>query len=507
MANDQDVTWESIHCHADNVSRKQGHSAVAAAAYNTRARLTDKRTRKIHRYTRKKTDIICSGLLAIKGAPAWATNRADFWNRVEAQENRKDARVAKTIEVSIPRDVPQKLWQNLIEEFTAPFVAKGLVVDYAIHDDGSGHNPHCHILLPTRPLSEDGFADYKLAELNAKSFLYDIREAWANVCNKFLKANGSSIRLDHRSHKARGLTQPPTRHRGKQSRAQEPHFLHKEQPNMAKRPTYYDKKDFPNLTNRDDWPPQFQTPSPDMTDEERQELADYWERKLQEQKHTQTQENDGIWGENKQQAADIQEILEIKARSLPITHDEQALLNDVREHQPEEVAEVEHQIIRHRMNKLQQEQDLPNPDHVEEQYHQAMQKQRDRLLGYTPKEQQRIVEARQHSETAVNRVRDEILAERVEDHHKRLDDLPREEQWAHLGRLARAEELKLSASQKEQLREAAEIARYENNKGIYNMAREHILKNEIELLKSQDEQLQKQELERQYDEQEKTWQR
>lgn len=205
MSDESHVTWESIHCHADNVSRKQGHSAVAAAAYNTRSKLVDQRTGKPHRYTRKKSDIVFSAILAHDGAPDWITNRNTFWNRVEAAENRRDARVAKTIEAALPREVPQELWQSLIDEFVAPFVVKGLVVDYAIHDGGTGHNPHCHILLPTRPLDGDGFASSKLTKLNSKRFLYDIREAWANVCNKFLKKSGSGTRLDHRSLKARGL--------------------------------------------------------------------------------------------------------------------------------------------------------------------------------------------------------------------------------------------------------------------------------------------------------------
>ncbi len=403
---------------------------MAAAAYNTRARLKDQLTGKTHRYTRKQSDIVLSGILAREGAPAWATDREAFWNRVEAAENRKDARVAKTIEVALPRGVAKAHWQSLIEEFVAPYVAKGLVVDYSIHDNGTGHNPHCHILLPTRPLSGDGFTSHKLTELNAKRFIYDVREAWATVCNKFLKAAGSSVRLDHRSLKARGIARPPTRHRGKQPRIQEPQpqVLRQEQSDMAKRPTFYDKRDYPLLTEREDWPPQFRTPSQDMSEEERAELAEYWQKQDQDRDHQQDAEHEQVWGEpaenDHQQQLDEQEILERKARSLPMSREEQMWLDDVQRDEPEKLELTEQQIIQERVSEIKAQEQKIDPADLDAQYHETMQKQRDRVLNYTASERQRIAEARLHSDAAENRVRDEILQERIDAHHHRLEQMP-----------------------------------------------------------------------------------
>ncbi|WP_316859757.1 hypothetical protein [uncultured Cohaesibacter sp.] len=67
----------------------------------------------------------------------------------------------------------------------------------------------------------------------------------------------------------------------------------------------------------------------------------------------------------------------------------------------------------------------------------------------------------------------------------------------------------MTDSERHQLEQAAEVARYENDQSIYNLAREQIHKDKIEQLKLQDEQLRKAELERQYREreQEDIWDR
>jgi hypothetical protein len=71
------------------IGRRQGRSAVAAAAYRSGERLYNERQDKTHAYTRKQR-ALHSEVLAPAGAPDWARNREALWNGVEGAEKRKD---------------------------------------------------------------------------------------------------------------------------------------------------------------------------------------------------------------------------------------------------------------------------------------------------------------------------------------------------------------------------------------------------------------------------------
>ena len=84
--------------------RSGGHSATHAAAYRSGERLTDARTGRTFDYGRKQ-GIIHTEILVPKDAPVWASDRAQLWNTVELTEKRKDAQLAREIELSLPPDV------------------------------------------------------------------------------------------------------------------------------------------------------------------------------------------------------------------------------------------------------------------------------------------------------------------------------------------------------------------------------------------------------------------
>lgn len=202
--------------------RSAGRSAVAAAAYRSASRLTDHRIGETFDYTKKKAED--SFIIAPANAPAWAYDREDLWNRVEAAERRKDAVVAREVLITIPRDIPEEDRRAFIEEAVAPYVAAGAVVDVAYHCppavDG-GEQPHFHVMLATRCLDESqpsGFAKTRNATLTAMfesggrhgggergAALTAERERIARSMNGFLARAGSTRRADHRSNAARGL--------------------------------------------------------------------------------------------------------------------------------------------------------------------------------------------------------------------------------------------------------------------------------------------------------------
>ncbi|MCA6601170.1 MAG: Ti-type conjugative transfer relaxase TraA [Pseudanabaena sp. M57BS1SP1A06MG] len=193
------------------ISRSQGRSATACAAYRSGERLYDERYVKTHDYT-KKQDIGHVEILLPKDAPAWMSDRQTLWNAVEACEKRKDAQLAREFNFSLPRELT--LEQNILlaKEFVkTQFVDKGMVADLSVHNDKtpSGElQPHAHVMLTLREVTPDGFGQ-KIREWNAKENLLLWREAWAEVANQHLFLQGHDQRIDHRSLKEQGIELEP----------------------------------------------------------------------------------------------------------------------------------------------------------------------------------------------------------------------------------------------------------------------------------------------------------
>lgn len=275
----------NVHCHVDNVSRKGGKTGarvvVVTAAYVSGQRLWSEIEQRMVTFDMRE-DVVFSEVLLPDGAPGWAADREALWNRVDLSAKRKDARLAKTVVAAIARDLPAAMRPDLLRAFAAPFVAIGCIADIAIHEDGTDHNPHVHILLTTRRLTADGFGD-KLTALEQRSFVKSVRQRWADLTNEYLKQAGSALRVDHRSYKARGIEAVPTVHRGPnelERREKREHARRaREEQDMAK-PTFSEQREYPLLAARETWPPEPEA-SPEMTVPERDEHHRYWEdRKL-----------------------------------------------------------------------------------------------------------------------------------------------------------------------------------------------------------------------------------
>ncbi|MBO6674099.1 MAG: MobA/MobL family protein [Rhizobiales bacterium] len=206
----------NLHCHVKNITRrgKDGRlrSVVAKAAYNSGEALPIERE---DRTTTLPTrhDVVYTAVITPKGAPAWARERAQLWNAVEANVKRKDGRLAKEVVVAITRGIPPEQWPELAADYVQPWLDEGQIADVAIHEDGSLHNPHLHVLLTVHALQPNGFGR-KLPTVNQKAFVKTARTHWADLTNAYLKANGLSVRVDARSYKARGIAAQPTQHRG-----------------------------------------------------------------------------------------------------------------------------------------------------------------------------------------------------------------------------------------------------------------------------------------------------
>jgi Ti-type conjugative transfer relaxase TraA len=197
------------HLSAKIVSRTSGRSVVAAAAYRAAQSLEEEASGITHNYTRKE-GVEHNEILAPVGAPDWVFDRAALWNAVEAVEKRKDAQLAREIEVGLPIELDDEQQVALLREYVKrEFVSRGMVADFSIHRDDP-NNPHAHILLTMRRVSEKGFGG-KERSWNDRARLMDWRRGWEEVTNEHLAHAGLAVRIDHRSLKAQGLSLEPGR--------------------------------------------------------------------------------------------------------------------------------------------------------------------------------------------------------------------------------------------------------------------------------------------------------
>ncbi|MGH8226502.1 MAG: Ti-type conjugative transfer relaxase TraA [Steroidobacteraceae bacterium] len=197
------------HLSAKIVSRARGHSAVAAAAYRAGESLLEDSTGITFDYTRKD-GVEHREILAPEGASDWVHDRIKLWNAVEASEKRRDAQLAREIEIGLPVELDPNQQLALLRDYVQQqFVSQGMVADLAIHRDNP-ENPHAHVLLTTRTLTAEGFGAKERA-WNSRAKLREWRAAWAEAANLHLARAGLAIRIDHRTLQAQGLAFEPGR--------------------------------------------------------------------------------------------------------------------------------------------------------------------------------------------------------------------------------------------------------------------------------------------------------
>ena len=138
------------HCSIKSISRGQGHSVTAAAAYRAGIRIEDNTTGLIHDYTRKK-GVVSVDMLAPADAPTWAADPSMLWNAAEVAETRKNARVGREMIVALPhemsdtqrRELAIGIGQMLVDRYKVP-------TQIALHSpdkEGDQRNYHAHILF------------------------------------------------------------------------------------------------------------------------------------------------------------------------------------------------------------------------------------------------------------------------------------------------------------------------------------------------------------------------
>jgi len=201
------------HFSEKNISRGDGRSAVACAAYRSGEKLIDHTYEKTQDYT-KKEGVEYSRIYAPSHTDPKLLDRETLWNQVEMAERNKNgalklnARLAKEYEVALPHELTTEQRQALLDDFCGKFVDKRkVIVDasiHAAHDDNL--NYHAHIMFTTRTVNESGLIGKKDRDFNdfGPQILKEWRATFAEVTNAHLEKAGHDARVDHRSYKDQG---------------------------------------------------------------------------------------------------------------------------------------------------------------------------------------------------------------------------------------------------------------------------------------------------------------
>ncbi|MBW9051531.1 Ti-type conjugative transfer relaxase TraA [Rhizobium mesosinicum] len=229
------------------VARGSGRSALHLAAYCHRTRMEFDREARTVDYSRKK-DLLHEEFAIPPDAPQWlrsmiagrsASGASEaFWNDVESSSKRANGQLAKEITIGLPIELSAAQNIALMRDFVATYVtSRGMVADWVYHN--APGNPHVHLMITLRPLTEDGFGpilvpvlgdDGQPLRYGAGKIVYQrwaggieefntFRDGWFAEQNRHLALAGLDLRVDGRSFETQGIELVPTIHLGVRTKA------------------------------------------------------------------------------------------------------------------------------------------------------------------------------------------------------------------------------------------------------------------------------------------------
>ena len=193
-----------FYFNAQAISRSSGKNACRAAAYNSRSEIIDCKAGKSYDYS-NRTDLAYSQVMTptIDGRTL-EIDRSELWNLVEAGEKRPDAQLARSLVLALPTEIDHQAKWLLTQKFVRDnFTSQGMIADVNVHDIDS-HNPHVHILLTMRDISEitpsgEIVFGLKNRAWNHKKLLELQKQNWANSVNQYLELAQVPDRIDYRT--------------------------------------------------------------------------------------------------------------------------------------------------------------------------------------------------------------------------------------------------------------------------------------------------------------------
>lgn len=212
------------HFSVKAISRADGRSVVACAAYRSGQKLVCDYYGKEQDYT-KKTGVEFTNIYAPENTKEKLLDRQNLWNAVEKVERKKNALLAREFEIAFPSELNAQQRKKMLDELCQNLVKKhGVIVDAAIHaphkDGGSDErNYHAHIMFTTRAIDPHtgDFSAKKYRDFSRDSGTKTVchwRESFADLTNDHLEKAGFAVRVDHRSYKDQKNGLEATAHEG-----------------------------------------------------------------------------------------------------------------------------------------------------------------------------------------------------------------------------------------------------------------------------------------------------
>ena len=198
------------------IQRSKGHSSLGRYSYQAGKKIIqyDANGKKIatHNHIDKNDEVVLSNVMMPSDAPARFSDPEIALNELERAENRRDAQLGRSFDISIPRELPEHLHAEFLEYQMSDFVSdKNLFCAYSIHkvpsllEEGKlfsdlklnqgewfeqEHNVHGHMFLSIRPMEGDGWASKKDRDLNTFFKNTDLPTYFAEKQNEFFKKHG-----------------------------------------------------------------------------------------------------------------------------------------------------------------------------------------------------------------------------------------------------------------------------------------------------------------------------
>jgi hypothetical protein len=204
------------HFQMKTVSRSQGRSATAAAAYRSGERIEDERTGLVHDYSKRSGVLMAEVVLPDGGT----VEREALWNAAEGAEKRCNSVVAREFVVALPHELNREQQQDLVRGYAQGLSERtGWAVDVAVHapgKEGDIRNVHAHLLCTTRkidtdpdgcPVMRQKTRDWDQRATGSELLRLE-RSEWEQCVNQSLEQAHCVERVDCRSHaeKHSGLT-------------------------------------------------------------------------------------------------------------------------------------------------------------------------------------------------------------------------------------------------------------------------------------------------------------
>lgn len=218
-----------LHCTVGVIKiGDNGKTAAAGAAYLGCAKLEGHDGR-VHNFTYKK-NFVTGGVMLPDGAPErWREDPSSIWaeqdylDYVKSTRRGPKAELYRRGDIGLPWALSDEQCIQIAEELFEPLREKGMVVQWAIHDEpadeksGQKRNRHLHWMAAMREVTPEGFGKKNRTWNNYNGGLNIpdlIRPLAAELLNRELENVGADFRVEHESFEARGIDKVPEIHVG-----------------------------------------------------------------------------------------------------------------------------------------------------------------------------------------------------------------------------------------------------------------------------------------------------